>query len=151
MAANSKREQITGKVVSLLTGLASISTVKRVQPTGLSALQSYASTQLPLAVVLAGLPVPKEKYSQQARNLDTVISDLGIDIFVYAMDNVNPDSTISTLVDDIWALLYADITQGFNWVHSTRLMPEPATGIWDPYCGFNIRAIITYQHSKGGI
>lgn len=151
MAANSKREQLLNKVVSLMEGLASISTVKRVQPTGFEQLKAYATTQLPLAVVLGGLPVPREKFSNRTRKLDVVHSDLGVDIFVYAMDNITPDSTISSLADDIWVALYEDITQGFKWVLGTRVIPEPATGIWEPYCGLNMRAVITYQHTKGGI
>lgn len=151
MAANSRREQILVKVESMMDELASISTVKRIQPTGLSELQTYASTQLPMAVVLGALPVPNEKYSNQTRRLDIVISDLTTDIFVYAMDNTTPDSTISSLADDIWAKLYADITQGFNWVLKTRVLPEPGTGIWHPYCGLSVRAIITYKHFRGGI
>lgn len=151
MAANSKREQVLVKLVSLVDGLSSISKVARIQPTGMQELQSYSSQQLPLAVVLGGLPMPNEKYSAQTRRLDLAVSDLAIDIFVYAMDNTNPDTTISSLADDLWALLYADITQGFKWVINTKVLPEPSTGIWHPYCGFNIRAIITYKHTKGGI
>jgi hypothetical protein len=151
MAANSKREQLLVKVVADIGAIASINTVKRIQPNGLSDLNSYAATQLPLAVVLGNLPTPNLKLSQRERNADVAISDLAVDIFVYAMDNVNPDTTISTLADDVWVKLLEDITYGFGWVITAKVLPEPGTGIWPPYCGFNMRAIITYKHGKGGI
>jgi hypothetical protein len=151
MAVNSRREQLLVKVVAELNALASIGTVERIQPTGPSELENYAAPQLPLAVVLGALPTPNIKFSQRERNVDIVVSDLGVDIFAYALDNVTPDTTISTLADDIWAALLADITHGFKWVISTKVLPEPGAGIWHPYCGFNMRAIITYKHGKGGI
>lgn len=151
MAANSKREQLLVQVVAHMTALSSISTVKRIQPTGPSDLQSYSGPQLPLAVVLGGLPIPNPKLSARTRELDVAISDLPVDLFVYALDNVTPDSTISTLADDVWVKMLADITQGFDWVFGTKVLPEPGIGIWLPYCGFSMRAIITYKHGKGGI
>jgi hypothetical protein len=151
MAANSKREQLLVAMVALGNGLTAINTVKRIQPTGLTELKAYTGPQLPLAVILGGMPIPNPKLSQQTRRMDKAISDLAVDFFIYALDNTTPDSTISTLADDLWVALWADVTQGFKWVIGTKVEPEPGTGIWPPYCGFNMRATITYKHGTGGI
>lgn len=153
MATNSKREQIILKMVSNLESIAAIQTVDRKPLTGISDLQQYATTQLPMAVVLAGLPVPEPKKSERGRssNANKIISTLITDILVYAEDNVTPDITVSNLADDIWVAMYADITQGFRWVLDTEVKPDANVGVWDPYVAFRMLVKITYLHDKGGI
>lgn len=151
MASNSKREQLLLKVKALLEGINAISFVDRKPLQGISDLQAYPQTQLPLAVVLGGMPVPDEKFSDRTRKLDKVASTLGVNVIVYALDNVTPDTTISTLADDVWATLYQDITLGFKWVLGLRIVPEADIAVWDPYVAFSMRVNITYLHDKGGI
>jgi len=152
MAANSKREQILLKLIDELGALACIKFVDRKQPQGLSDLQQYAETQLPLAVVMGRLPAPEYKISgRDGHTVDKVVSTLGVDVIVYAHDNVSPDSTISEIADDIWAALLADETHGFSWVTGTVIVPETNVGVWDPYCAFSFLVNLTYIHGKGGI
>jgi hypothetical protein len=151
MADNSKREQLLIKVKETLEDISSISYVDRKPLQGISELQSYPNTQIPLSVVLGNMPVPDEKYSNRSRKLDVVRSTLDINIITYIMDNETPDSTISSIADDIWAALYADVTQGFDWVLNTRLIPEVETAVWTPYAAFSIVAQIEYLHDKTGI
>jgi hypothetical protein len=135
-----------------LEELNSIKTVDRVMPGGLSDLEQYAATQLPLAAVVGKLPDPT--YKMSARNvhtIDMVTSVLGVNLFVYAEDNVTPDTTVSTLADDIWAKLLADETHGFKWVLSTLIHPDVNVAVWAPYCAFNMLVNVTYLHDKGGI
>lgn len=151
MAANSKREQLLNRVEALLGGLSSLSYVERKPLQGIKELQAYPQTQLPLAVVLGGMPVPDEKFSDRTRKLDKVQSTLGVNVIVYALDNVTPDTTISTLADDIWTAIYQDITLGFKWVLGLRIVPEANVAMWDPYVAFSMLVNITYLHDKGGI
>jgi len=152
MAANSRREQILLKLIDELDALRTIKFVDRKQPQGISDLQQYAETQLPLAVVMGRLPAPEYKISRRdGHTVDMVTSVLGVDVICYAHDNVNPDSTISNLADDIWAALLADETHGFQWVTGTVIIPETNIGVWDPYCAFSMLVNITYLHGKGGI
>lgn len=152
MALNSKREQILTKIEAELTGLDSIKTVDRVMPNGLSDLENYAATQLPLAAVMGKLPDPEYKISTRTgHTIDKVTSKLGIDVYVYAEDNVAPDSTVSRLADDVWRQLLADETHGFRWVTGTIIHPEVNVAVWAPYCAFNMLIDITYLHDKGGI
>lgn len=152
MAHNSKREQLLVKVVSELEQLNSIKTVDRVMPGGLSDLEQYAATQLPLAAVVGKLPDPTYKLSTRTgHTVDKVTSVLGINLYVYALSNVDPDSTVSELADDIWAKMLADETHGFKWVTGTQLIPDVNVAVWAPYCAFNMLVNITYLHDKGGI
>lgn len=151
MAANSKRELAIARIVSKLEELTSLFFVDRKPITGISDLQAYAQTQLPMAAVMGRMPVPVTKKSDQRRALDKVISVLGIDVVVYALDNVTPDTTISSLADDIWVKLYDDITQGYKWIIDTEITPEANIAVWDPYVAFSMLVNITYIHDKGGI
>jgi len=151
MASNSKREQILAKVKTPLEAVSAIETVERKPLQGISDLEAWPQTQLPLAVVLGGMPVPSEKLSDRDIKLDKVRSTLTATIVVYALDNENPDTKISNLADDVWAALYADMTLGFSWVLSIRLTPDADVAFWEPYAAFSIKAEITYIHTKGGI
>lgn len=152
MALNSKREQLLTKIVAELDELNSIKTVDRVMPNGLSDLENYAATQLPLAAVVGKLPDPTYKITTRTgHTVDKVTSVLGIDVFIYAEDNVAPDSTISLLADDVWVKLLADETHGFRWVTGTTIHPDVNAAVWAPYCAFNMLVNVTYLHDKGGI
>ena len=152
MALNSKRERILVALVTELEAIAALSTVNRIQPAGLSSLKGYAETQLPLVAVCGQLPRPTQKRTTRTgHTVDKVISVLGVRLFVYALDNVTPDSTISNLADDIWAKLLADETHGFKWVLGTEIEPNINTAVWDPYCAVNLQVNIEYLHDKGGI
>lgn len=155
MAANSKREQIISQVVTTLESVESIVTVDRKPLEGISALSQYASTQLPLAVVLGKLPEPESKKSGRDRTTDVFTSNLGVDVIVYAMDNVTPDVTISTLADDVWASLWNQVLPGsilgFPWVIDFEIKPDAASAVWDPYLAFRMFLNIKYLHNTGGI
>lgn len=152
MALNSKRERILVAVVTELEAIDAISTVNRIQPAGLKSLTGYAETQLPLVAVCGQLPMPTQKRSARTgHTVDQVISVLGVNLFVYALDNVTPDSTISSLADDIWTKLLTDETHGFKWVLGTGIEPNINTAVWDPYCAVNLKVNIEYLHDKGGI
>ena len=82
MAANSKREQLLAKIKTTLEGVSSLSFVDRKPLQGLAELQEYPQTQLPMVVVLGGLPVPVEKASDRDIKLDRARSVLTATIFV---------------------------------------------------------------------
>lgn len=153
MAANSKREQLLVKVVEKLGTIDSITTVSRKGFSDFHELQNYANMQLPVAVVLGGLPQPNEKFSGRTVKLDRSQSKLEVDIIVYALDNETPDTTVSTLADDIWATIYADMSLGLTSVVviDLRIIPEAEVLVFDPYLAFRMTLSITYLHGKEGI
>jgi len=150
MATNSKREQILVRVQDILLGIISITTVRRVPFNEVSQLDN-SDGEMPVAVVMGKLPQPEEKFSARARELDKAISLLPVEVLVYAYDNETPDSTISTLLDDIWAEFYSDITLGLSWVHGLTIMPELDTMIAAPYVIFKVTIEVKYEHDKKGI
>lgn len=153
MAANSKREQLLVKVAQKLGTISAIETVSRKGFSDFHELENYANTQLPVAVVLGGLPQPSEKFSGRTRKLDQSQSKLSVDIIVYALDNDTPDTTVSTLADDIWSTLYADMTLGLTSVTvlDIRIIPETEVLVFAPYVAFKITLVITYLHGKESI
>ena len=151
MAANSKRELILAKLKTTLDAVSSLNHVERKPLKGISDLEAYPSTQIPVAVILGGMPSPNENFSERTRKLDKVRSTLTATIIVYAMDNENPDSKISTLADDLWSAIYADITLGYSWILGLRIVPDVDVAFWEPYCAFSFAVDITYIHDKEGI
>jgi hypothetical protein len=151
MAANSRRELLLAKIKTTLDSVSSLSYVERKPLKGLSDLNAYPTTQMPLAIVLGSMPVSEEKFSEREIKLDRVRSILKATIIVYAMDNQTPDSTVSTLADDIWAAIYNDITLGFSWVSGLTIIPDANVAVYDPYVAFSIDVDISYFHGKGGI
>lgn len=150
MAANSKREQIVLKVVSELEELTSVKSVVRRIPTR-EELGEFALTQLPVVAVVAGLPVPMPHVvGRRPAGKDVFLSNLTVSLFVYFQDRTTPDSTLSTLLDDIWAKLYADEKKGGLAINTT-LTPTASHDFWDPFYAFKLDAVIQYSHSKGGI
>ena len=154
MAANSKREQILLRVKWELEQLkpANIKTVSRRLPAGIEELSRYAATQLPLAVVVGNLPVPVGKQGgQRSSGSDCVLllSRLDVGVYGYFLDNVNPDSTLSSLADDFYRVLNAD--PGKNKLAiSTEVIPGEI-GDWEPYVAFKFTCKIVFTHTLGGL
>jgi len=150
MAENSKREQIILYVVNLLKEISSIGTVVR-KMQAYSDLESFALPQFPVAAVVGRLPVPGPKVSgRKPGGVEIIQSSLAVDIFVYIQDNVNPDTAISTIADDIWVKLYADQTKG-NLVISTTLELDENHAYWEPFVAFKLTDNSIYVHDTGGI
>lgn len=156
MAEGSKRELIILELISNIEDISSINTVERVRPS-FADLGSFAETQLPLVAIVGKLPRPVPKRSgRETGIMDKFISDLEIDLFCYAMDNVNPDSKVSDLADDLWAKIYSDpilITDDYlkGLALEVIVMPEIQVGIWDPYVVFKMVCTYKYVHGTGGI
>lgn len=152
MADNSRREQILVQVVSDLGSIPAIEQVKRVQPNTLDDIRRYSTGQMPLAVVIGGMPKPTEHISGRGPGgVDIIVSVLKVELYCYFMDNENPDSTLSSLLDDIWAALYADQTLGFKFVQGVTIDPKVEVAAWPPYVAFSLTFNVTYNHTTGGI
>jgi hypothetical protein len=153
MADNSKRERIIVYVVDLLETLASINTVVRVKQT-YQELENFSGPQMPVAAVVGRLPVPStsgmQTHISRRTSVDIIISDLAIDVFVYGQDNVAPDTLVSNLADDLWALLYQDQKMG-GLVVETRLILDEENEFWHPYVAFKLTVQVKYKHDTGGI
>jgi len=150
MAANSKREQIIVSVKEDLETIPSIATVKRSLPT-LKDLENFAVTQFPVIAMVAGLPVPRPHVvGRRTAGKDVFISDLNISLYCYFQDNVEPDTQLSNILDDLWATLYADPTRG-ELAIGTTLKPEFYRGYWEPFYAFRVDVVIQYSHKTGGI
>ena len=132
MADNSKREQIIVAVKAELEAIAAIKTVIRKLPTK-EELDQFAGPQLPVIALVAGLPKPiSHKVGRLPAGKDVFISRLKLSLFVYFQDNVTPDVTLSSLLDDIWVALYSDPAKG-GLVIVTELDPEISQDFWDRY------------------
>lgn len=150
MGAGSKREQIILQLKSELEEISSIKTVQRIRPS-LDELSSFSSAQLPLIAMESGLPLPVQKKSSRLQgNVDTFISKLEIKVVCYALENVDPDSLISNLADDMWAKIYADPRHN-NLCLETEIEPQIQTAIWHPYIAFYFKVSLLYDHTTGGI
>ena len=156
MAVNSHRELILVEVVDMIEEVSSIKTVQRTR-IGFSELGNYSGRQLPLVAVVGKLPKPAPKRSgREPGASDMFISDLGVDLFCYAMDNETPDSTVSNLADDLWAKIYSNptlVTTQYprGLALQVDVVPEISVGIWDPYIVFKMNCIYKYIHGTGGI
>lgn len=156
MAENSGRELILVKVVDLIEEVSSIVTVSRTR-IGFADLGNYSGPQLPLVAVEGSLPKPIPKRSGRSPGIsDKFISDLTVSLFCYAMDNVNPDSMVSNLADDLWAKIYSNpILTTTDYPGGLAIQvdvdPEVKVGIWDPYVVFKMNCVYKYIHGTGGI
>jgi hypothetical protein len=156
MAGNSKREQILLKIVSNLEELVPevVKKVSRRLPADLSDLDRRAATQLPLIVVMGKLPRLVETHgggrSNRSADCQTAVSALPVEVYCYFMDNEDPDSTLSSLADDLYRVLNSDPSKG-GLAIKTRVLPDSNIGAWDPYVAFKFLVEITYVHSLGGI
>lgn len=152
MAANSKRENILVAFKALLEGLPSVKKVDRRQPTSPEDLRRVAGTQMPMVAMIGGVPQPKEHISGRGPGgVDVVISNLSVALFVYFMDNATADSTLSDIMDDVWAKVYSDQTLGFKYVTQITISPNTEVAVWEPYVAFSMNIKITYHHTTGGI
>lgn len=150
MASNSIREQIIVAEKAVLETLTTIKTVSRTR-IAFSDLDTIANTQLPMLALVGKLPKPVDKLSSRQQGVpDKFISELGIDVYCYALANVDPDTMVSTLADDIWTQLFLDPTVG-GLALETKITPEVQVGVWDPYIAFKMLCSITYIHGRGGI
>jgi len=149
MAANSLRERIILADKAILDALAMIKTVERRLPT-YKDLQTFALTQLPVAAVVGRIPKPNNHISTRNGQVDQIISELRVDIFVYLQENVDADSEISNMLDDLWPALYSDSTRG-GLCMFTALEAKENTETWPPFVAFNITCLHQYKHSTGGI
>lgn len=149
MATNSKREQIIVANKTLVESISSISTVTRTLQ-DYSDLQEYASTQFPVCAVVGRLPKFDEKLSRRTCVVDKVKAELKIDFYVYIHANVNPDTQVSTIADDLFAKLYTDQTRG-NLVTKTLVKLEENLNYWSPFVAFKGTVIHEYYHDTTGI
>jgi len=149
MAANSIRERLILADKAILDGLSFIKTVERRLPS-YKDLQNFALTQLPVAAIVGRIPKPNNKVSSQTGQVDQILSQLRVDIFVYLQENENADSAISSYLDDMWPELYADPTRG-GLCMFTALEAKEDTETWQPFVAFQITCIHQYKHSTGGI
>jgi hypothetical protein len=151
MATNSKRETMLNTVKDNLGQLPCIHTVQRVRPQ-FADLEGIPSTQMPMIAVVGRLPKPVEKRSARVQgDVDKFVSMLGVELYCYALANVDPDSVISDLADEIWRKLWESPTLEFEWVLELSVTPEVQVGIWDPYVVFKIDCQYKYVHDTGGI
>jgi hypothetical protein len=150
MATNSIRETIILQVIEELKTISSISEVRRVRPS-LTNLSTFSSAQFPLIAIESSLPLPVQKISNRIPGgVDLFISELTIRVFCYAMDNEDPDSTISDLADDIWKKVYEDPLHN-DLCLCTNVIPKIETAIWHPYVAFGFEVLLQYKHTTGGI
>lgn len=157
MAANSTRERIILKVIEELSSLVTsgaIRTISRRLPEGIEDLDQYATTQLPLVVVMGKLPRLIEVHggNRSNRSADCRLAkwSLPVQIFGYFMDNSDPDSTLSSFADDLFRVLNSDPSKG-SLALDTKVSPDTEVGIWDPYVAFKFLAEIQYVRTLGGI
>ena len=155
MAANSKSERLVQNVVTTLEELGGGNLFKKVEriKLGFEDLMSskIPTTLLPYAAVTCGLPDATPKISGRTRAIvDKFQSVLTIELTVYGMDNENPDVTILSVADDMWAGLYNDPGRG-GLALATRIIPEVETGIFDPYYAFNMDVEVVFVHSRSSI
>ncbi len=147
-----KREQILVYLVSMIESLSSIKTVDRKQPADMSEIEGYSVHQMPLVAVLGGVPVPTfHKDSTRGGRRDVVQSKLEVKLYTYFRDNKTPDSTMSTLMNDIWVKLLSDQTLGGLAAQGMELLPSTEVASWEPYMAFLMTANYYYIHDTGGI
>ena len=150
MAANSLREQLILDVKSSLESISSIAHVDR-RKLSFDELETVPATQLPYVVVMGDLPIPKYKFEgRSSASIGAVISELTINLTVYGSERENPDSAISSLLDDIWVKMFEDPTRS-GLAIKTTLYPSPKYAILDPYYAFEVDVIVTYKHTTNSI
>jgi len=152
VAANSRREQLLLALVAALGTITAIKQVTRVQPTTLDDIRRYSSGQMPLIAVIGGVPQPREHMSGRGPGgVDVILSEMRADLFIYFMDNKTPDSTLSSIMDDIWAKIYEDQTLSLNFCTGITIDPKVEIAAWPPYVAFSLSTVINYHHTTGGI
>lgn len=145
MAANSKRELIINNMITTLEAVETITVVKRTQLYA-SDMKEIPANQYPCISVVGLMP----KIISMMENKKNYKSSLDIHLFCYALDNETPDSTISSLADDIWKAVLADLSRGSIAI-TTKILPEMISGIFSPYCAFKLIAQVEYFHTNESI
>lgn len=145
MAVNSKREKIIENIETVVTALSTIKTVKRRQLSE-EELKSISAQQLPFVGIVGKLPKPISNTvnAKQFRSL------MDVQLFCYGLDNVTPDSTISSLADDLWRAIQADPNRG-ELAISTKILPDMPSGIFAPFVAFTMTVQIEYTHTNESI
>ncbi len=151
MTTESIANNIVKQVVTLLSGLDSLKTVTR-RPPAQGEFEQFSAAQLPLAVVMGGMPARQEE-DPRALNF---ISALPISIQVFISNNVDPNSEMYDVADDIWAALMTlprdDRNAYFNGLaQSITAVPQPVQNYAPPYASFGYDLEVTYTHSNKGI
>lgn len=143
---DNRREIITLGIIAALENVSSITTVTR-KKVLLEEFEDIPATQLPYASVMSGLPDPQDtRFSTRLQGkIKDIRSELLTTVTVFGLDNEDPDSTISSLLQDIWAAIFVDYRRG-NHALQTTIRPEVRTGIFDPYYAFEIVVATEYLH-----
>jgi hypothetical protein len=146
-----RREEVVNYIINLLKAMPEFNLVER-RLLEYEQLAQWAETSFPVVAVVAGLPVPQEKLTSRAKGgtIDKVISELGVDLYVYLHADENPDSRVSEILEALWIKLLEDESQG-NLVLGTTLDPDPTVGYLHPYVAFRVTVAMRYVHDKGGI
>ena len=149
MGENSIRERLILSDVGILEALEVITTVERKLPT-YKDLKNFALTQMPVAAVVGGIPIPTNHICTRTGQVDKIISKLRVDIYVYQQEYSNTDSRISFMLDDLWPALYNNPTRD-NLCLITTLEAEEHVETWTPFVAFKISCFHDYNHSTEGI
>lgn len=151
MANNSKREQIILADVEILQSIEAIKTVKRTLQSYSDLRDNFALTQLPVAAIIGRLPVPTSHIDNRTGFVDYAVSRLVVDVYVYFQENVDMDTVLSSLLDDMWAALYQNPSRNGLCMYTTIEMSEQNHQVWSPFVAFQVKVIHAYQHTTGGI
>lgn len=144
---SSKREQIVQHVVAALQNLSWVRCVTRRPYTYAEELEGFAQTQFPLVSLLAHLPKPVQE--RRAGAGKEFVSTLDLDCYVFALAAQTPDETLSSMLDDVWRVLFADRRRG-GLALDTTVLPETEAAHRPPYVGLWLRARVTYVHDHSG-
>ena len=144
MAQNSIRERILENIRQTVEETDVFKTVLRVFTKD---IDSFAETQFPVAVIEGGLPDPSPHFSKtKTGGIPAQFkSMLPVWIYVFAKENINPDSVISDLSDELWKGLYADPKRG-GLALATVIQPETNVMILPPYVRFGFKCDVYYIH-----
>lgn len=145
---SSKRERIAQDIVAALQGLEWVRTVSRRPYAYAEELEGFAQTQFPLVSVLAQLPKPIQERKAGAGK--EFVSTLDIDCYVFALEAKTPDTALSSMLDDVWRVLFSDRRRG-GLALDTTVLPETEAAQRPPYVGFWLRTRVTYVHNHQGV
>lgn len=146
------REEVLVALETLLGGISLIKKTLRKKPTSIEDLKRYSSGQMPLLVMLGGVPQPNGHINSQRgfKAKDIFLSALSTNCYCYFMNNTDPDTELSSLLSAIWSTCMADQSLG-GLVLETTVKPDLRIASWDPYVAFRVDIIVNYYHGIGGI
>jgi hypothetical protein len=129
-----------------------LKTVTEVLPENEEELNGYASTQLPLAVVRFGLPVPQEQVLPYSVAFQMSIP---VSVIFYALDNVDPVGTMLSIANDFWAVIHSEAAthRGHlgGLVPSLEVSPDAASVVSHPYVMFRYDIELGYVTDETGL